>query len=382
MHNGNIQELRLLPLHYTRAVDASPATVKRLERATSGIWMNWHGLRVHGGVEYVSREEDADAVLLFESLPFFFQWRKEFRDDPASMRGTRTELEIEVFKRVCKTELPVIYFLSDVDLMMNDPFERVKWRRSLYREWGLEPVDPKKVFVVHYCSDEDKLHERWEKKYDTVKVPRENFFKADIDATYWLGGRMNAMEAPMILRDEFMHDVVYMGNARKGTRIAFLKGFPGVHIYGKWGTFGCDKYKPQLPDAVFHPAAGREASTRILQKSWGQLVTQFTQAMDCKAKCARIAFTVSSGSIPLVDSRMAYELPEEFHHLLIDNQSDVGRVMHDVGNLGRRANLVAQLQRHYEEHYRRNNLALRLREIVGIARARMGLNKKRQYTGV
>ena len=370
IHQSKPRRMKLYPIHFTRAVDTSDATRRRLEIASTGVWLDWLGLQTMGGFEFVSDPADAEALLLFQSLPFFFQWRKEYRDDPGAVRGTGTEKEIKKHKMIQDAGEPVIYFFSDFNLVMNDIYKRVKWRGVLYNEWGLHPIDGGNVHVIHYCLNQKALVKAWHKRRDSVKVPEANFYYADIDAVYW---------QPESIKPASVTDpkhISYFGNSRRGRRSGFLSMMGKVHVYGKWNSSGDDKWKPGLPNATFFKPVPQHDVPRQMNRYWAHAVTQDDEATECRATCTRLVQTICAGTLPLIDTRLEYyvkrllhitpegSLPARIAKLMVRNESDVRTAKEYFNDDEKRIGIIAYLQGQLQRHFAQANLPGQLRTII------------------
>jgi hypothetical protein len=341
---------KLYPMNFNRAVDGSAATEKRFERCGTGVWLAWRGMRDGSGCDFVDDIGEADAILLFQSIPFDFEWNMKFYDDPDLVwkSNSLTHRELAKYLTIQRSGLPVIYYFTDFTASLRDLFLYRPNRMDVYREWGIRRLDPDRVFVLHFGRDADRLVTEWN-GCRNIPLPADNFFYADIDAVYWTGMAASA-------RGLASERIVYCGNSRKGEKTEFLSRFENLDVYGRW----TDKQKIGLPDARFRKQVPQKFVSGILHRYFGQLCTMNKKVVDCRATCNKLVQTVSSGVLPLVDERLGYLVPDKFKSLLVSNSDDVDRVRRTVP----RVRTIFAYQKAMAEHFAKNNMSTQIPKIV------------------
>lgn len=342
---------KLYPMNFNRAVDGSAATEKRFERCGTGVWLAWRGMRDGSGCDFTDDIGEADAILLFQSIPFDFEWHMEFYDDPNLVwkGNTLARRELAKYLAIQRSELPVIYYFTDFNSMMSDPFLKRPNRKHVYKAWGMRPLDPDRIFVLHFGRDADRLVAEWHRRKYNVPVHVDNFFYADIDAVYWTG-----MAASV--RGLASKRIVYCGNSRKGEKTEFLSRFENLDIYGRWS----DRLKAKLPCADFHDQVPQKSVPEILRGYFGQLCTMNKRVVDCRATCNKLVQTVSSGALPLVDERLEYLVPDEFKSLLVSGSDDIDRIRRVVP----RVRTIFAYQRAMASHFAEHDMSAQIPKIV------------------
>jgi len=338
-------------MNFNRAVDSSTATKKRFERCGTGVWLTWRGIRDKSGCDFVDDIDEADAILLFQSIPFDFEWNMKFYDNPNLVweSNSLTRRELVKYLTIQKSNLPVIYYFTDFTASLRDLFLYRPNRTDVYRKWGIERLDPNRVFVLHFGRDADRLATEWN-GCRNIPLPVDNFFYADIDAVYWSGASVP------IRRPLPGKRAVYFGNSRKGEKTEFLSRFGDIDVYGRW----TNKQKAGLPDVHFHGQVPQKTLLDMLPNRWGQLCTMNKKVVNCRATCNKLVQTVSSGVLPLIDNRLEYLVPDEFKSLLITGLGDIDRIRRTVS----RVSTVIAYQKAMSNYFAENDMSVQIPKIV------------------
>ena len=342
---------KLYPMNFNRAVDGSVATEKRFERCGTGVWLAWRGMRDGSGCDFVDDIDEADAILLFQSIPFDFEWNMKFYDDPDLVwkDNSLTRRELTKYLTIQRSGLPVIYYFTDFTASLRDLFLYRPNRTDVYKAWGIQRLDPDRVFVLHFGRDVGRLVTEWN-GCRNVPLPADNFFYADIDAVYWNGASV-PVRRPLPGRR-----IVYFGNSRKGEKTEFLSRFGDVDVYGRW----TDKQKAGLPDVRFHKQVPQKTLLDILPNHWGQLCTMNKKVVDCRATCNKLVQTVSCGVLPLIDKQLGYLVPDEFESLLVSSSDDVDRIRRTVS----RVPTVVAYQKAMADYFAKHDMSAQIPRIV------------------
>lgn len=205
--------------------------------------------------------------------------------------------------------------------------------------------------MIHFYKN-NKTLEKDKKKMYSIKIKDKNMHYIDHNSIFREYG-FTREPLPLAFRNNRW--VCYIGNRRGWRRTTFLKKFRDIHIIWNWR-------KQEWILAEFHkPIKEHQVGDTLNSYRWA-LCTYDNKWIQWEADVVRIATTVNAWTLPIIDKRCWYDIPKEFHNLLVDSKEDL--YMLQKMSVSERVDIIKRLQEYYRKRVNYQEAANKFNDII------------------
>lgn len=264
-----------------------------------------------------------------------------------------SEHTINSLKELNECKKPVLCLFLDFRTRPRK-LEKISTFRKKYNELlKYEFIDNKdNWYLLSYTQDIDKLKRFLRNKSNCLKIKEENIIYFN-NMTFWYYWLLN-------VNNQYNWKICYIGNGRGWDRNEFLSRFEWFDIYGRWKDQQIKELKHNFLWVI------KQTDVKLkMNQYFGHIITYDKIGIDYKVDVTRLVYTVASGCLPIIDSRLKYLwLPEQFNKLYVQNKEDVYNLLQM--SIEEREQIINDLREYFTVILDKNKELQKIKDILSI----------------
>jgi len=268
-----------------------------------------------------------------ESFDFFFMTMSAIN----FFGGVINSSWVSKWNFLAQAHRPIFYWFSDSAIPLVDMYVLVKKKDISIK---ILELDYRLVSYIH-CFKGGEVEDVIESKKYAIVPDRSYYY--DLSESYFKYEKM------MIPSFSGNKEICYIGNSRGGARNKQLlkyAEFTPLVLYGDWKLDGDFTVNKPFKESLLQEK---------LNKYFGQLCIYDSKQTQYEMNNFRIAITVASGILPIIDEKCAYDDVPEFAKILIaSDHESINRIK--AITISQRYGIIKKYQTYLKERYAKQDL--------------------------